>query len=154
MARGYASSTNVSINRRFACRRPRATRRAWSSTSAYSTICSTASRSSGRARPHACGRTEKSARRGSTDRSRVIMDGLAVDAATAEARIAALEAALATERSALAEAREQVAKLVDERARLIEERELLRASHERLRLELELLRRRIFLAKAERVDST
>src|SRR5215813_2976183 len=141
MARGYASSTNVSINRHFACPRPKATRRAWSSTSACSMICSMASRSSDRARPRACGRTKKNARRGSTDRSRVIMDGLAVDAATAEARIAALEAALA-------DAREQVAKLADERARLIEEREILRASHERLRLELELLRRRIFIAKA------
>jgi hypothetical protein len=30
----------------------------------------------------------------------------------------------------------------------------LRASHERLRQDLELLRRRIFVAKAERVDST
>src|SRR5215831_15595264 len=128
MARGYASSTNVSINRRFACPRPKATRRAWSSTSACSMICSMASRSSDRARPRACGRTKKNARRGSTDRSRVIMDGLAVDAATAEARIAALEAALAIERSALADAREQVAKLVDERARLLEERDLLSAS--------------------------
>jgi transposase len=54
-------------------------------------------------------------------------------------RVAALEAELALER-------ERVAKLT-------EERDLLRASHERLRLELELLRRRIFVAKAERVDT-
>ena len=33
------------------------------------------------------------------------------------------------------------------------ERDLLRAAHERLRLELELLKRRIFAAKAERVDT-
>jgi transposase len=33
------------------------------------------------------------------------------------------------------------------------ERDLLRASHERLRLELEMLKRRIFVAKAERVDT-
>ena len=34
-----------------------------------------------------------------------------------------------------------------------QERDRLRASHEQLRLELELLRRRIFIAKAERVDT-
>jgi len=60
-------------------------------------------------------------------------------ATTTADRIAELEAALAVER-------ERVAKLT-------EERDLLRASHERLRLELELLRRRIFVAKAERVDT-
>jgi transposase len=38
-------------------------------------------------------------------------------------------------------------------AQLTHERDLLRASHERLRLELELLKRRIFVAKAERVDT-
>lgn len=54
-------------------------------------------------------------------------------------RIAALE-------SALAASQEQVATLTAERDRL-------RASHERLRLELELLRRRLFVAKAERVDT-
>jgi hypothetical protein len=60
--------------------------------------------------------------------------------ATPEERIAALEAALAA-------SQELVSKLTTERDQL-------RASHERLRLELELLRRRIFVAKAERVDST
>jgi transposase len=59
--------------------------------------------------------------------------------ASAEERIAQLEAALAAER---------------ERAvQLEKEREVLRASHERLRLELELLKRRMFVAKAERVDT-
>ncbi len=38
-------------------------------------------------------------------------------------------------------------------AALIKERDQLRASHERLRLELEMLKRRIFVAKAERVDT-
>ena len=38
-------------------------------------------------------------------------------------------------------------------AEVTRERDLLRASHERLRLELELLKRRIFVAKAERVDT-
>jgi transposase len=56
--------------------------------------------------------------------------------------IATLEGALA----ALFSEREKV---VD----LTRERDQLRASHERLRLELELLRRRIFIAKAERVDT-
>jgi transposase len=59
--------------------------------------------------------------------------------ATTGDRIAALEAELAAER--------------DRVAKLTEERDLLRASHERLRLELELLRRRIFVGKAERVDT-
>ena len=63
-----------------------------------------------------------------------------------EERIAALEAELAEQRSALAVQRELVATLT-------RERDVLRASHERLRQELELLRRRIFVAKAERVDS-
>lgn len=54
-------------------------------------------------------------------------------------RIARLEAALAAERDLV--------------AKLTQERDLLRASHERLRLELELLKRRIFVAKAERVDT-
>jgi transposase len=54
-------------------------------------------------------------------------------------RIAELEAALASARA---------------RAETLEkERDALRASHERLRLELELLRRRMFVAKAERVDT-
>jgi transposase len=66
-----------------------------------------------------------------------------VQPSTAEARIAALEAALAAAHAAFAE----------ERAQWERERDQLRASHERLRLELELLRRRIFVAKAERVDT-
>jgi transposase len=56
------------------------------------------------------------------------------------ARIAELEAALAMEREKV--------------AALTRERDQLRASHERLRLELEMLKRRIFVAKAERVDTT
>ena len=63
------------------------------------------------------------------------------------ARVAALESALATECAAHAASRALVAQLT-------EERDHLRASHDRLRQELELLRRRIFVAKAERVDST
>jgi transposase len=62
-----------------------------------------------------------------------------MDAATSQDQIAALEVALAKERAAL--------------VRVTEERDLLRQSHEKLRLELELLRRRIFVAKAERVDT-
>jgi transposase len=52
--------------------------------------------------------------------------------ATPESRIAELEAAV---------------------IQLTRERDLLRASHERLRMELELLKRRIYIAKAERVDT-
>ena len=36
---------------------------------------------------------------------------------------------------------------------MTQERDLLRGSHERLRLELELLKRRLFVAKAERIDT-
>lgn len=61
-----------------------------------------------------------------------------------DARVAQLEALLAAERAAAA------AKI----AALTQERDRLRASHERLRLELEMLKRRIFVAKAERVDTT
>ena len=38
-------------------------------------------------------------------------------------------------------------------ARVTHERDLLRASHEELRLELAILKRRLFVAKAERVDT-
>ena len=58
---------------------------------------------------------------------------------TTDRRVAELEAALAV-------ATEQVAALT-------KERDALRASHTRLREELELLKRRIFVAKAERVDT-
>lgn len=56
-----------------------------------------------------------------------------------DARIVALETALAAERVLV--------------AKVTAERDILRASHERLRLELELLRRRLFVAKAERVNT-
>lgn len=74
------------------------------------------------------------------------MRGHSERSVASEARIAALESALAAERAALAAERDRVAQLTSER-------DLLRASHERLRLELELLRRRIFVAKAERVNT-
>ena len=62
-----------------------------------------------------------------------------VGTATGDERIAQLEAALAAER---------------ERVVVLEkERDVLRASHERLRLELQLMKHRLFLAKAERVDT-
>ncbi len=64
-------------------------------------------------------------------------DPSATDAA---ARIAVLEAALA----------EMAARM----AKLQRERDELRAAYDRLWLEVELLRRRIFIAKAERVDTT
>jgi transposase len=66
---------------------------------------------------------------------------------TLVARIAVLELALAAERVALVASRAQVDQLT-------KECDHLRASHERLRQDLELLRRRIFMAKAERIDST
>ena len=57
---------------------------------------------------------------------------------SADAKITELEAALEKERTRA--------------AALEKERDALRASHERLRLELELMRRRMFVAKAERVE--
>ena len=62
------------------------------------------------------------------------------------ARVALLEAALSAERAAR-EASEAHA------TKLEKDVEILRASHERLRQELEMLRHRIFVAKAERIDS-
>lgn len=69
-----------------------------------------------------------------------------LDVAAAKTRIAELEAALAAHQLELAAERARVAQLEQDKA-------LLRASHERLRLELELLKRRIYMAKAERVDT-
>ena len=66
--------------------------------------------------------------------------------ATLQSRVAQLEAALSAERAARA-ASETLA------AKLEKDVETLRASHERLRQELEMLRHRIFVAKAERIDS-
>ena len=63
-----------------------------------------------------------------------------------QARIAQLEAALLAERAALAVERQRTAQLE-------QERDVLKASHERLRLELELHKQRLFVAKAERVDT-
>jgi len=48
----------------------------------------------------------------------------------------------------------RIADLEAQVAALTKERDQLRASHERLRVELEMLKRRIFVAKAERVDTT
>lgn len=62
------------------------------------------------------------------------------------ANVLALEAEITSLRT-------QVDVVTRERDLLLHERDRLRASHERLRLELELLRRRIFAAKAERVDT-
>jgi transposase len=65
------------------------------------------------------------------------------DADVAIRRVAELEAALAAERKAW----------LAERQALTVERDNLRLAYDNLRLELELLRRRLFVAKAERVDT-
>lgn len=52
-----------------------------------------------------------------------------------------------------ATAASRIAALEEELVVVKAERDRLRASHQRLRLELEMLRRRIFVAKAERVDT-
>ena len=66
------------------------------------------------------------------------------------ARVAQLEAQLSAERSAIQAERAASQALVD---KLQKDVEILRTSHERLRQELELVQRRIFIAKAERIDS-
>jgi transposase len=66
------------------------------------------------------------------------------------ARVAQLEGQLAAERTATHAERTASQALID---KLQKDVEILRASHERLRQELELLRLRIFVAKAERIDS-
>jgi transposase len=72
-------------------------------------------------------------------------DETSVDAL--RARVAALEAALVAERARAAAERERADALVVERDRI-------RAAYTRLQEELELLRRRIFVAKAERIDAS
>ncbi|MGH7329551.1 MAG: hypothetical protein ACREJX_14490, partial [Polyangiaceae bacterium] len=67
------------------------------------------------------------------------MHAIETTTTTLATRVAELEVALAA-------AHERI-------AALIKERDQLRASHARLREELELLKRRIFVAKAERVDT-
>jgi len=47
----------------------------------------------------------------------------------------------------------ELVKVKEERDLVKAERDLLRSSYERLRLELDLLKKRIFVAKAERVDT-
>jgi transposase len=74
-------------------------------------------------------------------------DTMAETTTTDSARIAALEAALAAERAAHAATGDKLAQVTRERDRLL-------ASYERIRLELEMLKRRIFVAKAERIDTT
>src|SRR5437773_1036814 len=69
------------------------------------------------------------------------------------ARIAVLEKALSEEHT---RAEQEYARAEQERARadaVTAERDRLRAAHRQLQLEMELLRRRIFVAKAERVDT-
>ena len=75
------------------------------------------------------------------------------DAETLALRVTALEAALSSERAALSS--ERAAHLIAKErvAELVRERDKLRAAYERARLELELMRRRIFVAKAERIDT-
>jgi hypothetical protein len=77
-----------------------------------------------------------------------------VNASALSARVDQLEAALAAlaaEKAALAA---EKAALAAEKAALAAENEQLRAAYQKLRLELELLRRRLFVAKAERIDTT
>lgn len=71
---------------------------------------------------------------------------MTMDMETSGARIAELESLVAAVQTELASSQARVLELE-------KERDILRRSHERLRLELELLKKRIFVAKAERVDT-
>jgi transposase len=78
------------------------------------------------------------------------------DDATTEAlraRIAELESALATEREHAEMERARADAAIARANALTMERDRLRAAYRRLQIDLELLRRRIFVAKAERVDT-
>jgi transposase len=68
------------------------------------------------------------------------------EAAVARARIGELEAALAVERTALAAERERRAALETEHDRLL-------GAYQALLHEIELMKRRLFVAKAERIDT-
>jgi transposase len=73
---------------------------------------------------------------------------------TLKRRIAELESALATTTSVLATTTSQLESTTSKLESTTAERDKLRRAYDRLSEELELLRRRIFLAKAERVDTT
>jgi transposase len=68
-------------------------------------------------------------------------------------RIAELEAALTSTTSQLAATTETLSKTTAALATVTGERNKLRRAYEQLKAQLELLRRRIFLAKAERIDT-
>lgn len=72
---------------------------------------------------------------------------------SAESRVAELEVLLGEERTNVARLEEERNRLVLERDRALRERDQLRESHQRLQLELAMLKRRIFVAKAERVNT-
>jgi len=73
---------------------------------------------------------------------------------TSQLRIAALESELSGTRARIAELARERDQAVRERDQAVREREELRAAYDRLWLEVELMRRRIFIAKAERADTT
>jgi transposase len=68
-------------------------------------------------------------------------------------RVAALEAALTTANETLTKTTDVLSHTAAELASVTQERDKLRRAYELLKAELELLRRRIFLAKAERIDT-
>ena len=69
-------------------------------------------------------------------------------------RVAALEAALATTKETLSITSDTLSKTSDELVAVTAERDKLRRAYDLLKGQLELLRRRIFVAKAERIDTT
>jgi transposase len=79
-------------------------------------------------------------------------EGTAQTPSTEDAAV--LRAVLSETAAALADKTTLVTSLTAECEQLRTERDRLQASYERLRLELELLKRRLFVAKAERADTT
>lgn len=72
---------------------------------------------------------------------------------SAEERIAALEAELASERARAEALFAERTALAAQRTALEAERDRLREAYQQVKLELELLKRRLFVAKAERIDT-
>ena len=79
------------------------------------------------------------------------IDALPVTVAALQGLITAERSSFSTERSSFSAERSSLAQRVEDREK---ERDALRAAYERLRQELELWKRRLFVAKAERVDTT
>ncbi len=89
----------------------------------------------------------------STSRSE-LEEALRLKVAALEAQLASATTALATTSATLTKTADTLSKTTTELAAVTAERDKLRRAYELLKGQLELLRRRIFLAKAERLDTS